>query len=84
MVERLLAKEKVAGSIPVSRSEQEKVIPKGYCLFLVSSPGLGSKGSFSAPLRLAQSLCFYILYPVVIMLTSGCRQVDTDLQTDKK
>lgn len=49
VVERLLAKEKVAGSIPVSRSIKIADTRRVSAIFL--SPILGSKGSFSPPAR---------------------------------
>ena len=53
-VEHLLAKEGVAGSIPVSRFQNKKGYPLGYP-FLFSSEVLGSKFDVYAPLRSVQS-----------------------------
>ena len=52
VVERLLAKEKVAGSIPVSRSHEKKNDTKSVSFFF-SSPARARKFDVYAPLRSA-------------------------------
>ena len=49
MVERDLAKVEAAGSSPVSRSENKRMIPKGIVLFCFSECGTDNKQH--APLR---------------------------------